>query len=259
MKILVTGASEGIGGAACRVIAQRCKEQGQHARIALVVTGTKSPPNLLLSDLKKLDAETLLLSGDLAEMETCRRISAEAVEFCEGMDVFVSNAGTISPARLAQMPIEAWDRQFNLNARATLAIAQGLYEHLRQSKGAIVGVASMSGMFAHQRTGAYSPSKAAMISLCRNLAQDWAEAGIRVNTVSPGMIHTPLTEKTYAHDEVAGRRRAMVPLGRIGRSEDIAEAIWFLCSPASSYITGQNLLVDGGLCDSLLGTIPTTG
>jgi len=92
--------------------------------------------------------------------------------------------------------------------------------------------------------------------LCRQLAQEWAGERIRVNTVSPGMIRTPLTESLYHDAEVERRRTELVPLGRIGRPEDIAEAVAWLLDEASSYITGQDLRVDGGLCDRLLGLIP---
>jgi NAD(P)-dependent dehydrogenase (short-subunit alcohol dehydrogenase family) len=114
----------------------------------------------------------------------------------------------------------------------------------------------MSGMQAHLGQGAYSPAKAALISLVRNLAQEWAPDGIRVNAVSPGMIHTPLTNKVYANPKVQAARQAMVPIGRIGAPEDIAKAIVYLATDEAAYVTGQNLLVDGGLCDTMLGTIP---
>jgi NAD(P)-dependent dehydrogenase (short-subunit alcohol dehydrogenase family) len=102
-----------------------------------------------------------------------------------------------------------------------------------------------------QEWGPYSPSKAALISLCQVLAQEWAVDGINVNTVSPGMIRTPLTHKVYENNQIAKDRAALIPLGRIGEPEDIANAIGFLISPEAEYMTGQNLLIDGGFVDSL--------
>jgi len=256
MRVLLTGASEGIGGATCRLLARQCADTDQKLRIAMTASGGKPAPHDLLDDLHALGAETLFLTGDLAVAETCRDISERAVAFCGGMDLFVSNAGGVAPGRLADIDIGIWDRQFDLNVRATFVLAQALYPALKESTGTIVAVASMSGMQAHLGQAAYSPAKAALISLCRNLAQEWAADGIRVNSVSPGMVHTPLTEKAYADAEVADARKALVPLGRIGTPADIAEIICFLGSSGSSYVTGQNILADGGLCDSLLGRIP---
>ena len=114
----------------------------------------------------------------------------------------------------------------------------------------------MSGMGAHPGMGAYSPSKAALISLCQVLAQEWAADGINVNTVSPGLIRTPLTKTVYENNQIAKDRAALVPLGRIGKGEDIANVISFLLSPEANYMTGQNILVDGGFVDSLYSHIP---
>ncbi|MBD1549390.1 SDR family NAD(P)-dependent oxidoreductase [Roseibium aggregatum] len=256
MRVLLTGASEGIGGATCQLLARQCADSGRKLRIVMTASGGKPAPQALLDDLHALGAETLFLTGDLAQTETCRDISVRTVEFCGELDLFVSNAGGVAPGRLADIGVETWDRQFDLNVRATFLLAQALYPALKESAGSIIAVASMSGMQAHMGQGAYSPAKAALISLCRNLAQEWAADGIRVNSVSPGMVRTPLTERAYADTETAAAREALVPLGRIGTPEDIAEIICFLGSSASSYVTGQNILADGGLCDSLLGRIP---
>ncbi|MGB0749232.1 MAG: SDR family NAD(P)-dependent oxidoreductase [Magnetospiraceae bacterium] len=257
MKVFLTGASEGIGGATCRLLAKRAAANNDPLKIAMAASGRKPAPQKLLDDLADLGAETLFLTGDIADVADAQRMAADAADFCGGMDLLVSNAGGVSPGPLAELSMETWDHQFNLNVRATLVLAQALYAPLKDSAaGAIVAVASMSGIGAHLGQAAYSPAKAALISLVRNLAQEWAPDGIRVNAVSPGMVHTPLTEKVYAIPEVLAARTEMVPLNRIGRPEDIAEAIVFLGLASGGYVTGQNLLVDGGLCDSPLGKIP---
>ena len=92
--------------------------------------------------------------------------------------------------------------------------------------------------------------------LCRQLAQEWAVDGIRVNTVCPGMVRTPLTEAVYLDEDVRQRREALVPLGRIGQVDDIGQAVAFLGSPGAAYVTGQNLVVDGGISDHMLSLIP---
>ncbi|WP_102227125.1 SDR family NAD(P)-dependent oxidoreductase [Acidimangrovimonas sediminis] len=256
MRILVTGASDGIGGAVCRQLAREAAEAGRQATMVLTTTGRNGPPDRLATELEATGARCLTLAGDLTDAGTCRRIAAETLAFCGGLDIFVSNAGGGAPAPLAEVTLETWDRQFALNVRPTLILAQELHVALRESRGTIVAVASMSGMQAHPGQGAYAPAKAALLSLCRNLAQEWAADGIRVNAVSPGMIRTPLTERTYHHEETAQTRRALVPLGRIGTPEDIAATIAFLAGPGAGYITGQNILADGGLSDSVLGHVP---
>jgi glucose 1-dehydrogenase len=92
--------------------------------------------------------------------------------------------------------------------------------------------------------------------LCEVLAQEWAKDGVRANAVSPGMIRTPLTETTYHDNAVASRRAELVPFGRVGQPDDIARVIAFLCGPEAGYVTGQNLVVDGGFASSILGHIP---
>ena len=114
----------------------------------------------------------------------------------------------------------------------------------------------MSGMGAHPGTGAYSPSKAALRSLCQVLTQEWAADGINVNIVSPGMIRTPLTYEVYENNKIAKDRSALVPLGRVGGLTDIANIVGFLLSQEAEYMTGQNLLIDGGFVDSLYSHIP---
>lgn len=256
MKILVTGGSEGIGGAVCRLFAQNCADQGETLKIVLTASGTKPAPEKLLTDLKNVGAQTLFLTGDLTSAETCKNIAEQTLEFCGGLDVFVSNAGGVSPGKLKDISVDVWDQQFNLNVRSTFILAQAFYPALKSSQGSVVAVSSMSGMSAHLGQGAYSPAKAALTSLCKNLAQEWAEDGIRVNCVAPGMIHTPLTDKVYQNEETTKTRKNLVPLKRIGTPDDIAQAIAFLAGPHASYITGQLLLADGGICESVLGHIP---
>jgi glucose 1-dehydrogenase len=114
----------------------------------------------------------------------------------------------------------------------------------------------MSGQLPHAGSGAYSPSKAALTMLAQTLALEWAPDGIRVNVVSPGMTHTPMTEKMYADPQIKKAREDIIPLSRIGETMDIANVIEFLVGPLSSYVTGQDICVDGGFSKSILSHIP---
>jgi len=127
---------------------------------------------------------------------------------------------------------------------------------LKKSGGAACFTSSMSGQLPHEGSGAYSPTKAALTMLAHTLALEWAPDGIRVNVVSPGMTHTPMSAKMYADPKIKKAREDLIPISRIGDPKDIANAIEFLISPLASYITGQDLCVDGGFTKSILSHIP---
>lgn len=256
MKAIVTGASDGIGGATALRLAADCAARGDALELVLAASGRKPAPQRLLDGLAGKGARTTYLTGDLADPEACAALAATALDTLGGLDAFVSNAGASIPHRLASLTVADWDHTFAVNTRPTFLLAQAFRPALAASKGSIVVVASMSGVRPHAGLGAYSAAKAALVMLVRVLAQEWAADGIRANAVAPGMIRTPLTERIYHHAEVKARREALVPLGRIGTPEDIAAVVAFLAGPDASYVTGQVLLADGGIADSALGHIP---
>jgi glucose 1-dehydrogenase len=254
-RVLVTGAAGGIGRAVCFELLADAKRNGRKLVIAL--TGRLEPAIArLASELRDAGATAHAFTADLSNPEDCRRIGSESVAACEGLDLFVSVAGAIHAGPLDSLDATAWDRTFNVNVRATWLVAQAVRHALAESRGAIIAIASMAGLYPFPGLGAYSPSKAALIMLCRQLAQEWAGDGIRVNTISPGLIRTPLTESVYADPELERKRTAFVPLQRIGLPEDIARAVVGLAGSAMSYATGIDLRMDGGVCDRLLGTVP---
>jgi len=210
----------------------------------------------LAEELQTAGAKVCILTGDLADPEVPSRLVQGAVEVFGGLDAVVSNAGITSPSPLAELEVEAWDEVMNVNLRGGWLLAKAAYPHLKKSRGGLVLVASMSGMRPHRGMGAYSPSKAGTIILGEVLAQEWAPDGIRVNVISPGMIRTPLTESTYRDNALADARTRLVPLGRIGVPEDIANVIAFFLSPDAAYLTGQNVCVDGAFSSAILSHIP---
>jgi glucose 1-dehydrogenase len=256
MRVLVTGATGGIGRAICLDLLNHAKACG--AEIAIAAAASKPGPALdaLVAELHDAGARAAGFHANLADAPSCVRLAEQAIDFCGGLDLLVSNAGLMAAAPLSGLDVEQWDLVFNVDTRATWLLAKTARRALAESKGSVVAIASMAGELPLPNSGAYSVSKAALIMLCRQLAQEWAADEIRVNSISPGMIHTPLTAAIYQNAEVKRRREAMVPLGRIGQPEDIARAVRYLAGSDSSYATGINLRLDGGLCDSLLATMP---
>jgi NAD(P)-dependent dehydrogenase (short-subunit alcohol dehydrogenase family) len=133
------------------------------------------------------------------------------------------------------------------------AAARGMIE---RGHGAIVNVTSMNGVAPGPNAGAYGSTKAAVALLTQQMALEWGPSGIRVNAVAPGLIDAGMSAPIYADPETRKARESKVPLGRLGRAEDIAQAVVFLASDASQYITGQNLLVDGGVTMGMIGQLP---
>jgi glucose 1-dehydrogenase len=230
---------------------------GKKAQVAAVdIPAAASGLDSLATELKGLGAEVLALHGDMADPEAPARAVATAVERFGGLDGVVSNAGINRPGRLVDYAVRDWDAVFAVNTRATWLLAKAAHPALKASRGAIVAVASMSGSNAHANLGPYGPSKAAVIMLAKVLAQELGPDGIRVNTVSPGMVQTGMTAAVYADRHVAAERAALVPLGRVAGPEDMADVIAFLLGPDARYINGHDLVVDGGVAGNYLGRLP---
>jgi NAD(P)-dependent dehydrogenase (short-subunit alcohol dehydrogenase family) len=256
MRALVTGAASGIGRATCRRLARDAGVRGQAGKVAAVDLAPSAALDDLVEELRDLGVEALPLHGDMGAPDAPARVVAEAVDRFGGLDALVSNAGINRPGSLVGYSVDDWDRLFAVNTRATWLLARAAHPALAASGGAIVAVASMSGSNPHPGLGAYGPSKAAVIMLARVLAQEFGPDGIRVNTVSPGMVRTGMTARVYADERLAAERDALVPLGRVATPEDIADVIAFLVGPDGRYVNGHDLVVDGGVAGSFLGRLP---
>lgn len=253
---LVTGATGGIGRGICFSLIGQARKDGHAIRIAAAASQPGDKLESLLNELRAAGAIASGVTGDITDPAQCAALVAQAQASGGDLTALVCNAGASGPGKLADLPVAQWDTTFNLNTRSAWLLAQAARPQLARTGGSVTAVASMSGLTPHPGYGAYSAAKAALIMLCRQLAQEWATEGIRVNTVCPGMVRTPLTEAVYQDAGTLLKREALVPLGRIGRADDIGAAVAFLASAGASYITGQNLVVDGGISDHMLGLIP---
>ena len=246
MRILLTGSSRGIG----RALAERLARPGN--ALALCASRPSAEFDEAVAACRAVGATVTALTGDLADPAAPPRLVAEAVAALGGLDGVVSNAGIAIPGSLSDYAEEAWDRVFSVNVRSGWLLARAAYPHLAASRGAFVAVASMSGIEPYPGVGAYSASKAALIMLVRTLALEWAASGVRANCVSPGLFHSAMTAPIYADPEKKAAREALIPMHRIGDpARDLAGLVEFMLSPDAGYITGQNVLADGGLLGSV--------
>ncbi|MFD0666900.1 SDR family NAD(P)-dependent oxidoreductase [Ramlibacter sp. MAHUQ-53] len=253
---LVTGATGGIGHGICRALIDQAGRDGR--ALTLTVTGSRAGEKLdaLAAGLRAPGVTVHALGGDVTDPARCRSLVEDVVALGGDLSALVCVAGASAPGKLAEMSVEQWDQCFHLNTRSVWLMAQAARPSLLRTRGSITAIASMTGLQPIPGMGAYSPAKAALVMLCRQLAQEWGPDGIRTNTVCPGMIRTPLTEAVYQDDETRARREALVPVGRIGTPADIGHAVAYLVSEGASYVNGVDLLVDGGISGHMMAMIP---
>lgn len=196
------------------------------------------------------------LAFDAAERATIEAAAAR-IGRC---DILVNNAGLLRGGPLAETSPADWELVLRINLTGYLACAQAFGAGMRaRGRGALVHVASIAASQPQAWSGAYSPSKAAVAMLSRQLAFEWGPEGVRSNSVSPGMIRTPLSEAFYRVPGILEARSAVVPARRVGTPEDIADVVAFLASPRAGYVSGQDIVVDGGFSQTLMAHVPRPG
>ncbi len=253
MRALITGVSPGgIGGAICRRLIADAQSRGETAGLAASATGTRPGYFEFVASLGGEGIQAIPLVGDLSDASVPARLVDEAASHLGGLDVLVLNAGLTRGGRLVRLDVPTWEEVFATDTRAPWLLARAAYPALRDSGGAVVAIGSILGSTPQAGWGGYAAAKAALLSICQTLALEWATDGIRVNVVSPGRIRTPLSEPAYRDPERKALREAAIPLGRIGTPDDVASVVSFLAGPDAGYITGENLVVDGGLVRSAL-------
>ncbi len=260
MRALVTGASYGgIGGAICHRLAGDAAQRGERLSIAISATGRQPGFANLAGELETLGVAVLAVHGDLADPDFPGRLVRQAVDVYGGLDLVVSNAGMSRPEPLAEVDVADWSAMLDVHARAPWLLAKAAFPALRDSKGCFIATGSISGTAPHVGLGAYPVAKAALIMMCQTLAVEWGPSGVRVNVVSPGPIRTPISGKAYSDPDAirgdAAARAAVIPVGRVGTPDDVAGVVSFLAGPDAAFVTGENILVDGGLTRSGLERI----
>ncbi len=197
-----------------------------------------------LAQVEKEGGRGALIVGDVSDESACERIVAEAEQVLGGLDGIVLNVGIAAGARLAGTDAAAWDRTFAVNLRAHFLIARAALPRLAPGA-ALVFISSVAALGPGSQLPSYDASKAGLAGLMRHVAYEGARKGVRANVILPGLIDTPLGRS--ASRGRPSRARTPVPLGRQGTGWEVAYATLFLLSGEASYITGQSLVVDGGL------------
>ena len=240
-SIVVTGATSGIG----RASALRFLSEG-----ALVLAVGRDRDALSALPAPSHGGRSVPFVADVTAADAPQAIVAAAMEAAGRIDVIVNAAGIISSGTIESTTDAAWDEMFDINLRAPFRLMRAAVPHLAASGGSVVNVSSVTGLRAFPGVLAYCVSKAGVDQLTRCAALELAPKGVRVNAVNPGVVVTNLHRRSgMAEDSYASfldRSKTTHPLGRPGSPEEIAELIYFLASPASGWITGETISIDGG-------------
>ncbi len=240
--VLVTGASRGIGAATASAFAR-----AGHRVVIHYNTG-KREAYALCETLRGEGCSVMTAQADVTSEEQVRSLCERVRKAYGFIDVLVNNAGAALPQMLlTDCGRQDWERVFAVNATGTFLVSRGvLPEMVSKKRGSIVNVASVWGMTGGSCEVAYSAAKAAVVGLTKALAKEAAPSGIRVNCVAPGFIQTDMT--ACFSEEARRAVCAETPLGRLGEPNDVAAAVLFFALEDASFITGQTLCVDGGMC-----------
>lgn len=242
--ITITGAASGIGKATVEVLAERgailsLADIDQHAGQALA------------EQLSAQGAKATFYALDVSNSQQVKQVFAQLHADSGACDVLINSAGIEhTPAPFHQVPDEALEKNFAVNVQGTwYCIKQALPGMLQQKKGHIINLASVAGLRSSPLTSAYAASKHAVVGLSKTLAVEYAQAGIRVNAVCPSFVRTPMVERAMKEvgEEKAKKFIAANPMRRLGEPAEIANAIAWLCTDESSFMTGHSVVLDGGM------------
>lgn len=239
---LVTGGSYGIGKATAAAFAQR------GAKVVLA-DWKEDERGLALQQIRDAGSEGRFIHCDVSKQSDVKQLLENIVAAYGQLDFAFNNAGIEGDsAPVHECTEENWDRTLGVNLKGVwLCLKEEIIQMRKQGRGAIVNCASVAGLCGFASLPAYVASKHGIVGLTKSAALENATMGIRINAVCPGVIHTAMVDRiTHEDKEVEKQYIALEPVGRMGRPEEIAEAVVWLCSDAASFVTGQAIAVDGG-------------
>ena len=247
LAALVAGGGSGIGEAVCRTLAAN----GASVAVADIAAVNAARVASEITADGAAAARSIGVAMDVSRQEDIDSGVAQTVAAFGRLDIVVNCAAVVLAARLEDCTVDDWRRSFDVNVLGALLLARACLPHLRASPAAsIVNVATLGWIWGRPNGGPYAPSKAALVTMTRQMALEWAQDGVRVNAVNPGTILTPLARATLP-EALREQRAREIPLGRLGTPGEVADLIVFLASPAASYITAQAFNCDGGHSQAL--------
>ncbi len=238
---LVTGATKGIG----RDVALAFAESG----CTVAATG-RNPEALaaLAAEIEAQGVECCTFKADLANVEQCRRMAEYFLQETGGIDILINNAGISFPERIVDLDVEHWDATLAVNLRAPVLVTKAIATHMiGKRNGVIVNVSSNAGVAGIEEHAAYCASKFGLLGATKVMAVELGPFNIRVNAVAPTVVLTPMGTKVWGDPAKADPVKARIPLGRFAYPREVSEVVLFLASDASSMISGETVLIDGGV------------
>lgn len=238
---LVTGASRGIGRQIAKTLA------GYGAIVVVNYNGSAEKAAEVVDEIVSAGGEALAMQCSVADEQACAQMVQTVLEKYGRVDILVNNAGITRDNLVMKISEEDFDAVIDTNLKGTFHTIKQLYRtFLKQRSGRIINLTSVTGLLGNAGQANYAASKAGVIGLTKSVARELASRGVTVNAVAPGFIDTEMTQ--VMTDSAKEATLAQIPLRRVGQPEDIAETVAFLASDKASYITGQVISVDGGMC-----------
>jgi 3-oxoacyl-[acyl-carrier protein] reductase len=236
---MVTGGAQGIGKAVAFLLARNGAD--------IVISDINlEKAEETAKELQALGRRTMAIKVDVANLDQVEKMIGAILEKFGQIDILVNNAGITRDKLILRMTEEDWDAVLNINLKGTFNCTKAVVRHMsKQRSGKIVNIASVVGEMGNAGQANYAASKAGVIGFTKTIAREFAQRGINVNAIAPGYIETPMTDSLA--EKVKEELKRLIPMERLGNPDDVAEAVLFLVSDASGYITGQVLNVNGGI------------
>jgi 3-oxoacyl-[acyl-carrier protein] reductase len=237
---LVTGGSRGIGKACAMALAK------EGAEVILSYVSNAQKAEEVVQEITRAGGQASAMKFDVSDPAQVETAIDSILKEKKRIGVLVNNAGITRDGLMMRYSLKDWNDVLDTNLRGAFLVSQAcLRPMMKERKGSIIHVSSVAGVMGNPGQSAYSAAKAGLIGLTKSMAKELASRNIRVNAVAPGYIETDMTEELTAEQKEAALK--VIPLGRVGTAAEIAQAVVFLASPDSNYVTGQTLIVDGGL------------
>jgi NAD(P)-dependent dehydrogenase (short-subunit alcohol dehydrogenase family) len=237
---VVTGASRGLG----RSISLGMARAGAHI---VGVGRTEEDLSAVIGEVKTIGREALAIPADITKLSEIDSVVEKALAAFGRIDILVNNAGINIPQSASEVTEEAWDQVMNINLKATFFCSQRVgMVMIDQRHGKIINISSQMALVGYYKRSAYCASKGGVAQITKVLAVEWAPFNINVNSVAPTFVETAMTANMFSDRAFREDVMSRIPMGRLAQPEDVVGAVVYLASPASDFVTGHTLLVDGG-------------